>query len=442
MISSWTDFTITLSIAALALAITGFFIACEASLVALRYHLREDEALAALGRRKRIGFLLRHSKTTAALIRFSSLSAAVICALLLLVSLDFLVQVVYEVRNAFILLAEIFLAVSMISLLGYLVPRGLALARPHQALRITSWVVGIIAALLLPWFRLQRIFARRLMQAFGRPFHEDYNILDFEVQVRALSDDDEGAVSPQLQSMLKNTLRMRELDVSDVLLPRHQVKIWNREESVESNLALARESGHTRFPLCDDGDLDHCEGLIHIKDIFRREEGTAGLDPMAIRRDITSFNEETPLEEALQLMLQQKTHMALVRDEFGGTVGVLTLEAVLEEIVGRIEDEFDSVEDLRIKPLPDGETFRIDGLAPVHEVEEALDVEVAYEDVSTFGGLVTAQIGYIPKPEEELELEKPPLFVKVLEADETRLISAEVRVVTSTAEASESEERP
>ncbi|MGF1452707.1 MAG: hemolysin family protein [Opitutales bacterium] len=439
MITSWTDFGLTLGGAFLALLVTGFFIACEASLVALRYRLGESEALEDLGKRKRIGFLLRHSKTTAALIRFSTLSCAVIGALLLLVALDYLFDPQGERRGAFWLLLELFVAVSLTSLLGFLLPRGLGLARPHKALRLTSWVVGILAALLLPWFRLQRLIARHVMKILGRPFHEDYNILDFEVQVRALTEEDEGAISPQLQSMLRNTLRMRELDVSDVLLPRHQVKVWNTEETLEENLAMARESGHTRFPLCD-GDLDRCEGLIHIKDIFRRKEGTIGLDAMALRREITSFPEETPLEEALQQMLQQKTHMALVRDEFGGTIGVLTLEAILEEIVGRIEDEFDAVEDLRVKPLSDGETYRIDGLAPIHEVEEALGVEVVYEEVSTFGGLVTAQIGYIPQPGEALLLEEPPLSVSVVEADETRLISAEVKVLPQLTEEMDSKD--
>jgi CBS domain containing-hemolysin-like protein len=427
VISTWAEFGVCLGGAVFALAINGFLVACEASLVALRYRLNDNAALADLERRKRVGFLLRNSKTTASLIRFSTLSASVIGAVLVMVAVHFALSPAGNHGLGSLMLA-LFVAISVTSLVGYLMPRGLGLARPRQTLRVTSWVVGTIAILLLPWFRFQRLLARLAMKLCGRPFHEDYNILDFEVQVRALTDEDEGSISPPLLTMLRNTLRLRELDVSDVLLPRHQVKVWDLEESVAENLTMARESGHTRFPLCE-GDLDRTEGLIHIKDIFRRPEGTSALDPLTLRREITSFHEDTRLEDALQRMLQQKIHMALVKDEFGGTIGVLTLEAILEEIVGRIEDEFDVVEELRIQPLAEPDAFRIDGLAAVHEVEEALDIKVEYKDVSTFGGLVTAQIGYIPKVGEHLILEEPPLAVKVLEADETRLISAEVRVL-------------
>ena len=104
-----------------------------------------------------------------------------------------------------------------------------------------------------------------------------------------------------------------------------------------------KEAGHTRYPLCR-GSLDNCIGILHIKDIFRLKEKVAEADPLDLKRTIAVFEIETPLEEALQRMLRAKFHMALVKDDFGGIVGVVTLESILEELVGDIQDEFDEEE--------------------------------------------------------------------------------------------------
>ncbi len=429
MIDTWIDFALISVGATLSLAVTGCFIACEASMVTMRYRLNEEDHLAELQKRKRIGFLLRDSRSTAALIRFTSLTTSVISGLLIAFAVEFLLQPGGD-GSMGRLLVGVFLGVSLTSLLGFLIPRGLGLAHPRTTLRLSSWVVSVVAVLLLPWFKLQRLLARRAMRLLGRDFQEDFNILDFEVRVRAITEEDEGAISPNLQAMLRNTLRLRELDVSDVLLPRHLVKIWDLDEPIEDNLAQARESGHSRFPLCH-GDLDQCEGILHIKDIFRRStaEADSNLDPLALRREIAAFNEETKLENALKEMLHQKSHMALVRDEFGGVIGVLTLESILEEIVGYIEDEFDAAEEASIRPLPDGQGYFVDGLTAVHDLEEFFEIEIDNQEVSTFGGLVTSEIGYIPEVGEVLQLEEPPLEVTVVAADETRLISANIRLL-------------
>ena len=163
-------------------------------------------------------------------------------------------------------------------------------------------------------------------------------------------------------------------------------------EDIKVNLERMKAAGHTRFPLCR-GSLDDCVGMIHIKDIFRWREPVSGIDLFKLKRSIATFSLETPLEEAMERMLRAKFHMALVVDEFGGVVGVITLESIIEEMVGEIQDEFDS-EETQITALSGGE-FRILGLTPLHEVEEELGVTLGNDEVSTFGGLVTGELGRI-----------------------------------------------
>ena len=142
---------------------------------------------------------------------------------------------------------------------------------------------------------------------------------------------------------------MQELVVHDVLLPRNQVVVYDLDQSYEKNLDRMQVAGHTRFPLCY-GSLDQCIGIIHIKDIFRATDDALLAQPVKLKRMIAQFTLETPLEEALERMLRAKFHMALVEDTFGGIVGVVTLESILEKLVGDIQDEFDS-EEVQIEEL-------------------------------------------------------------------------------------------
>ncbi len=436
MISSWPFFIINLVSALVLLVINGMLVSAEASLVKLRYSLKERATLDKLRALWRIGYIFRRAKRVASVVRFGIMALTCLAAIQIFALLEYLFWDLFfiEIVAGFFPwgLLALLIDISLVSLLGYLLPRGVALARPQRVLKATSWGVVLLTFLLEPLFKLQRLLGNLILSPFGIRYGDTFNVLDFEVQIGALGEDD-SVLSPRLQGILRNALRMRELDVSSILLPRNQVRAFELGKSVEENLEMARETGHTRFPLCD-GDLDNCEGIIHIKDIFRYRGATDQLKLTELKREIRRFNEDTPLELALQELLQHKVHMALVTDEFGGVLGVITLESILEELVGDIEDEFDVAEPQLIRVVSPG-AFRVDGLAPVHELEDALGVKIQSEEAATFGGLVTSQIGRIPGSGETLLLEDPAVSVTIEEADETRVLTAVVKVAEATEEA-------
>ena len=433
MIADWWQFGLAGMAALVLLAINGTFVACETALVQLRYQLDSRDALERLRQRRRIAFLLDRARSVAAMLRFGIMAATVASGVLLVAAVTFLLAGPTPGKfMAWPFAVALLVSASLVSLLGYLVPRSIALARPVWALRATSWAAAVLVLMLLPWYRLQRISARVLFRMLGLTFEESYNVLDVEVQIGALTDED-AILTPQMQRILRNALRLRNLDVSAIVLPRHQVKHFDLNDPVGESVTMARASGHTRFPLCN-GDLDHCEGLIHIKDIFRSGADPATLDLSRLRREILRFPEDLPLERALQDLLRNKIHMALVQDEFGGVIGIVTLETILEELVGNIEDEFDSVEEERIQTVKPGE-YRIAGLAPIHEVQDILGVVVENDEAATFGGLITANIGRIPEVGETIILEDPPLEITILQADETRIVEASARPVLTPSEA-------
>jgi CBS domain containing-hemolysin-like protein len=176
------------------------------------------------------------------------------------------------------------------------------------------------------------------------------------------------------------------------------------------------ESRHTRFPLCR-GHLDDTIGLVHIKDLLRlvREPKP---DIGSIKRELHNVPEMMPLERLLSFFLGRHAHLALVVDEFGGTAGIVTLDNVLEELVGDIQDEFDTDQSEMRRVSQD--EFVVAATLGLHELNEMLGMELESTEVSTVGGYVTQLIGHLPKSGEKARIED--FDVTVTKADSRRVL--------------------
>lgn len=315
------------------------------------------------------------------------------------------------------------LALVLFYTLGQLVPRAAGLAKPVGTFTKVATPLQIQVLLFRPMVRVFDDLSRLLARLFGVQGLGGLASLEIEQQVEAKTGSPSTGIT---RVIMRNALKMRELELQDILLPRNQVQYFDIEDGNSFNLDLARKTGHTRFPLCE-GDLDHCIGIIHIKDVFRLNQPVESLDFRRIKRAVLQVKPEDSLEETLMRLLRQKTHMALVADEFGGVTGLVTLEQILEELVGDIQDEFDFEEAL-IQPVAD-DVFLVSGLTAIHDLEEELNVDLDVLDtdgITTFGGLITSELGRIPQAREEFDLHH--LHIAITEADEKRVIAARVRV--------------
>ena len=431
MTPDWTHLAFALAAMLALIALHGAFVACEFSLVKLRYTLVDTADLAAARRRWRIARLMDDADQVARGLRFGLKLSAVGVGIALVFLWFALVGhwpgATGSTAEPWVAALAFVVNISLLYLLGDLIPRGLALSRPMRTLRVTSWIALGFTALSYPFRRVLRAVSQRIFHRLGISVRQDFNLLDIEVQMRAMGEEDQ-VIPGFLRTIITNTLRLRDLELSDVLLPRNQVVTCNLQRDVQLVLADARRSGHTRFPLCD-GDLDHCLGLVHIKDLFRHAADPAPLDLRKLQRDILRLPESEPLEAALEKLLRQKLHMALVVDDFGSAAGIVTLERLIEELVGDIRDERESADSQLIRPLPDGRGFRVAGLAPLHDVARALHVVLEHDAVSTFGGLITAELGRIPAPKEHLVLPQPGLDIVIDETDGRRVLFATVRLL-------------
>lgn len=289
---------------------------------------------------------------------------------------------------------------------------------------IPAWIkVVYYPAFVGEW--ILRFFGRKI---FGdKIFGESacFNYLEVDISLRAREADTD-TISQYTGKIVANALKLQELDVSDVMLPRSKVVYFDTEENVEENLAKVRATKHNRYPLCK-GNLDNCFGIIHLKDIFLADTSSKDFDFMQIRRDTMRLRETDKLEVALAKLLKYRLQMALVEDEFGGVIGVFTLDSALGELVGRIRDEFDSPNEHTIRSIGNG-SYKVSGLAPLHKIEDFLDIDFETDEVSTLGGLITRSLGKFPEKDEKLYFKNQKLRVIVDEVGERMIKECTIKI--------------
>ncbi len=177
---------------------------------------------------------------------------------------------------------------------------------------------------------------------------------------------------------------------------------------------VVERSRYSRFPLCEHGDLDQTLGVVHIKDLYaRRKRGRTGADLISVARPLIFVPETARLERLLQFFLERKLHLALVVDEFGGTTGMVTLEDILEQLVGPIQDEFDH-EKPRLIQRGDSE-WEIDGTVPLFELAELTGETIEMAGVTTVGGWVTALVGGFPREGQIVPIGRFELLIEALD---------------------------
>ena len=220
-----------------------------------------------------------------------------------------------------------------------------------------------------------------------------------EDELRVILSDSEKSreVTPLGKELLINALDLRRRVVRDIMTPRGDVVYLDMDDTFEANLAKAQASRHTRFPLCK-GYLDNPVGLLHIKDLLGlvREDHP---DLMSVKRDLLVVPEMMPLERLLTTFLSKHAHLGMVVDEFGGSMGIVTLDNVLAEIVGDIHDEFDA-EQSEFKQLNPDE-FEVEGGLGLYELNDLTDLDLSNAEVSTVGGYVTHLLGHLPHQGEQ-----------------------------------------
>ena len=216
------------------------------------------------------------------------------------------------------------------------------------------------------------------------------------------------------RAIVLNALDLRRRLAREVLRPRQEIVALDTEATIAQCLDVAEKTRYSRFPLCEEGDLDRTRGVVHIKDLYAmRLRARTGADLLPVVRKLIYVPETSRLEALLQLFLDRKLHLAIVVDEYGGTIGMVTLENILEELVGQIQDEFDQEKPLLVRT--GDATWEASGALPLHELEELIGTPLLQEGITTLSGWVTQRLGGFPHRGDTVALGSYELKVEALD---------------------------
>jgi len=233
-----------------------------------------------------------------------------------------------------------------------------------------------------------------------------------------------GILDAEVVAMIEGALAVSEMQVRDAMVPRSHMVVIPLDIPLDEFLPLVLNSGHSRFPVIGE-DRDEVEGILLAKDLLRHYvENSGPLDLKSLVRPAVVIPESKRLNMLLRDFRASRNHMAIVVDEYGGVSGLITIEDVLEEIVGEIDDEHDEEEEAPIKPLGKNR-FQINALAEIEDFNEAFDCVFSDEDYDTVGGLLLAEFGRVPELGEEVILAERFRF-HVTASDNRRIIMLEM----------------
>ncbi|MBV8608365.1 MAG: HlyC/CorC family transporter [Singulisphaera sp.] len=256
------------------------------------------------------------------------------------------------------------------------------------------------------------------MLGLGRTDHVELSHTEEELRHILAESAAGGHLSRNERVMIENVLNLEEKTARRVMVPRPDIVYLSLSRPLEDNLRIARQAGHTRYPLCED-DLTTVIGMIHVKDLFRAGASSNGrIDLRKWARKVPFLPEMLRLDHLLVEFQRNRVHLAMLIDEYGSAVGMVSLENVLEELVGPIQDEFDR-ETPQVTPVGD-EAFEVDATCPLDVLAEACGVEIPEEtDVETAGGLILDKLGRLAKTGDAVIVGHHRLTV--LHADPTRI---------------------
>ena len=241
-----------------------------------------------------------------------------------------------------------------------------------------------------------------------------------------------GKIDHVESSMIDNVFDFADRVAREVMVPRQDMKCLFTDDTLAENMAVVRSSHHTRYPLCVE-DKDQVIGTIHVRDLINIKAGQSDFDLRRLMRPIVVIPEAMPIPRALRLMQQRHVQMVLVADEYGGTAGLITMEDLVEEIVGEIQDEHEAEEPDAVVKLADG-SYEFDGMVLLDEITDMLAVHFEEPEEDTIGGYVFGILGRKPVPGDAVTLGN--YTFKVLKTEGFRV----VRLLATPAEREQKDE--
>ncbi|WP_425808024.1 hemolysin family protein [Desulfitobacterium sp. Sab5] len=289
--------------------------------------------------------------------------------------------------------------------LGELVPKSLAIQNAEAAALKTAGPIKLFFKIFYPAIRALNSLSGFVLRLLKIEPANEADLAHTEEELRMLVDASQrhGFLDKMEGKLLDNVFEFSDRVVSEVMVPRQDMVCIFLENSLEEAEEVVKQYGHTRYPLCDDN-KDNVIGLVHMRDLLNLKDNPNITSITQVKRDILVVPEGMPISHLVQKMRSQRTHLAVVVDEFGGTAGMVTIEDLLEELVGEIYDEFEDAQSSEIIKIQEGE-YLINGRVLLDDISKLLEVDLEEETVSTIGGYVFSRLGRKPVKGDSVEFD-------------------------------------
>jgi len=320
---------------------------------------------------------------------------------------------------SFVIISVIFLILHMV--FGHLIPKRLANKYPSGVIYQTIGFVSFWIQLFRPLYWVINYLSSVFGRLYGlHPNEGDRKVTEEEIMTIVEASSKTGDIDEEESEMIQNIFEFGDTTVDEVMTHRTEVSALSVKSTKKQVLDYVRTEQFTRFPVYE-GDIDHIIGTVHVKDLLRYiDNPEEKFSVKALLRPPYFVPDSKKTSELFREMQKQKNHIAIVLDEYGGTAGIVTIEDLIEEIVGNIFDEYDDEEE-EIKQV-DHYTFEVDGLSNINDVEDIIEAGLPVEDYDTVSGFILGQLGRFPEENEEV--------VIVYEGFKFEVLSIEDKVIS------------
>ena len=304
---------------------------------------------------------------------------------------------------------------------GELVPKRIAMKYSEKLAFMTVGVIRGISIFTLPFVKLLTFSTNVVSKIFGVTGEDEENVSEEEIKMMVDVGEEKGTIEKGEKEMINNIFEFNDRVVSEVMVPRTQVYALDMELTISEAIDILNEdTRYSRVPVYDEN-IDNIRGIVYLKDMLLTPKNW-NTKLKNIAREATFVLESVYIDDVFRELKKNKKQIAIVVDEYGGTAGIVTMEDILEEIVGEIYDEYD-IEESKYKKL-DNNTFLLDGEMPIYEVEKLLEVDLPEGDYDTISGYLLLELNRIPNDKEKgIIIETDKVNYKIEKVKNNRIIS-------------------
>ncbi len=314
------------------------------------------------------------------------------------------------------------LIISYFSLvLGELVPKRIAMQAAEKISFTVAPVLLFVKSLLKPVVWFLTASTNIVVRLFGfDPNANEENVTEEEIRMLVDAGEEKGVIEETQKEMINNIFEFDDIVAADVMTHRTEIEAVEIHDSVSDIIKIALEEGYSRIPVYKE-ELDDIVGILYVKDLLKYvgNDVPKSFKISSVMRKAVFVPESKKCGDLFDEMTEQKLQMVIVVDEYGGVAGLVTVEDLLESIVGNMQDEYDDEQE-DIEEVSDG-TFTLDGTYELSELSEDLDIEFPEGEYDTIGGFIMSELGRIPSPDEHPEVKLGRFIFTVEEMDERRI---------------------